>query len=229
MGGAGQEIELKLRVADRAALDAIERTLGGTDTPPARQRNHFFDTPARGLRRGALGLRLREEAGQFTLTAKGPSQKNASGALAVRQEEEVELSADTARALLEGQQSPLAVLEEALTSRAGVELTLRLRAATGGDALSYVGCFENLRTRIHAQLPAAGGPLPVVLELDETSFPGGVTEYEVEVELGPEVDASEAEEALRALLATAGVDGTPARGKASRFFEALESRRPKTP
>lgn len=229
MGGVGQEIELKLRVADRASLEAIARTLGGAQAPPAQQRNHFFDTPSRGLRRGALGLRLREEAGKFTLTAKGPSQKSGSGALAVRREEEVELAEDTARSLLEGRQSPLAVLEHALSSRAGIELTLWLRAATGGESLSYVGCFENLRTRIHAQLPAAGGPLPVVLELDETSFPGGLMEYEVEVELDPEVDASQAEEALRALLARAGVDGTPARGKASRFFEALESQRRDSP
>jgi uncharacterized protein YjbK len=159
----------------------------------------------------------------YTLTAKGPSQKNASGALAVRQEEEVELSGDEARSLLEGRRSPLDLLEDVLASRTGIELLLRLRGATGAEALGYVGCFENLRTRVHADLPISAGRLPVVLELDETSFPGNLIEYEVEVELGPETDAGQAEAALRALFATAGVEGTPARGKASRFFEALEA------
>lgn len=225
MTSSGHEIELKLRVADGAALRAVEAAAGGEKAPAVRQVNHFFDGASRVLRAHSFGLRLRDEEGRFFLTAKGPSAKGASGALSSRPEEELEIDAALAARILGASESPLDVLERSVTSRSGAALCLSLRHLLGDEALTYIGAFENLRTRVTTRLPSAAGPLDVVLELDETHFPHGHVHFEVELELDGAVDAAIVERALRDLLHLAGVEGFPSRGKASRFFAALDGHR----
>lgn len=219
---SGTEIELKLRVADDAALRAVAAAAGGSRAAPVRQVNHFFDSASRALRRHAHGLRLRDEEGRWFLTAKGPSEKGASGALSVRSEQEIELDPAAARRILDGDDDPLATLDRALTTREGAALCLTLRHLLGEEPLAYIGAFENLRTRITTRLPSVAGPLDVVLELDETRFPHGHVHFEVELELDAAASADVAERALRDLLHLAGVEGFPSKGKAARFFAALD-------
>lgn len=221
MGAGGREIELKLRVPDRDALLAVAEVAGGLRSLPVLQHNHFFDSEDRALRRHGFGLRLREEGGRFVLTAKGPSEKSASGVLSRRQEEEVEVPPAAARALLAGGQHPVALLSERLTSKEGAALCLSLEHLLAGP-VSYVGSFKNERTRIATLLPSDGGPLEATLELDETRFPHGHIHHEVELELDEDADAAVAERALRSLLHLAGVEGFPSRGKAARFFAVLD-------
>lgn len=219
---AGHEIELKLRVPDGAALRAVLRVAGGEQAAPVRQVNHFFDSASRALRQSAFGLRLREEGERWFLTAKGPSQKSTSGALSVRSEEEIELDGDVARSILEGGSHPLDVLERDVLSKSGVQLCMKLRHVLQDEPLACVGAFDNLRTRVTTSIPSRRGPLEVVLELDETHFPHGHIHFEVEMELEDASSAEIAEQALRDLLHLAGVEGFPSRGKASRFFAALD-------
>jgi hypothetical protein len=68
---------------------------------------------------------------------------------------------------------------------------------------------------------AGGGLAEVVLELDETTFPGGIVHHEVEVEVLHGVDPATVESRLYALLSQAGVGAKPSRPKVQRFFEAL--------
>ncbi len=228
---SGTEIELKLRVPDGAALRAVAAAAGGGRAAPVRQRNHFFDSAARALRQHSFGLRLRDEEGRWFLTAKGPrldrkEQPGASAALSRKREHEIEVPDETAGAMLQGRESPLDVLERAPGGVSAAALCLSLRHLLGAEPLVYIGAFDNLRTRVTTALPSRLGPLDVVLELDETHFPKEHVHFEVEMELDEGVDAAVAELALRDLLHLAGVEGFPSRGKATRFFAALDGRTP---
>lgn len=218
----GTEIELKLRVPDGEALRGILRMAGGEAAAPVRQVNHFFDSASRALRHHSFGLRLRDEEGRFFLTAKGPSDKGASGALSRRREEEIEVTPEQGAAILDGADNPLDVLERETSTKDAAAFCMMLRHALADEPLAYIGAFVNIRTRVTTSLPSRKGPLDVVLELDQTAFPHGHIHFEVEMELSADVDEGVAESALRDLLHLAGVEGFPSRGKASRFFAALD-------
>jgi len=70
---SSQEIELKRRLVGPGAAERLLAVLGPVASD-VEQVNHVFDTPERRLRKGRHSFRLREEAGRFILTAKGPSQ-----------------------------------------------------------------------------------------------------------------------------------------------------------
>ena len=72
--------------------------------------------------------------------------------------------------------------------------------------------------------PGSPGPA-LVFELDETRFPDGSVERELELELPPGADAAAVEHALRALLASLGLPFESAPSKAARFFRILERMR----
>src|SRR6188508_1836780 len=103
-----REIELKRRLV---GPDAADRLLGvlGPVASDVEQVNHVFDTSARGLHRARHSLRLREEAGRFILTAKGPS-RSVSGSVSSRPEAESAVEPELARRLLAGQGDILAEL-----------------------------------------------------------------------------------------------------------------------
>ncbi len=223
---AGREVEFKLPLSGEAELAALLAALpaGAPEPSPAREQiNHFFDTPRGDLRRAGLALRLREEAGRFRLTGKGPPAAGASSALTDRAEDEVTLDAGWAFEVLAGQRPPLDVLRARLP--AGTPLLDALDRAAGKRPLARAGSFRNLRRELGPlELPRAGAaPVRVTLELDRSEFPGGRVEHEVEVEV-PAADAPAVEAALREWLGRAGVPWRSAESKAQRLFEALEGR-----
>jgi uncharacterized protein YjbK len=226
-GAPNTEVELKLRVDDLAALVRIAQAAGAPPAPTAVQTNAFFDTADERLGAARLILRLREErtpqGTRFILTAKGPS--NRSGALSKVQEEEVDVDAAEARAILDGKADPLTPLER---DAVGARRTLvnGMRAAAGGGALVFAGAFTNERTRIRTDLPTpTGHTLDVVLELDRVLFPGDQVHHEVEMEIPEGMDVEQARAAFTALFQRAGVAGRTSVGKARRFFLARRGQR----
>jgi uncharacterized protein YjbK len=214
----GLEREFKLRIPSEEHLRALAARLGGSSAPTVLQVNHFFDTRTHALRAALLALRLREEAGRFTLALKGP-QLSGPGALAVRPEEERALAAEEARSLLAGRASPLAPLE-----RDGSALARAARARIGAEPLVRIGAFENERQRLGplAFPPGARGA-QLVFELDRTRFPDGTIERELELEVPEGAALAEVERALRELLEELGMPFEAAPSKAERFFRRLEA------
>lgn len=228
----GTEIELKLRVDDLAALMRVSAASGGTPAFTAVQRNEFLDTTDRRLDAQRLVLRLRREqdpsATTTYLTAKGPSQKSADGALSHVPEQEIVVDEDVADALRAGRGDALQVLlDGAGATDARRALVQAMRDAAGGAPLTLVGGFTTERTRVEAHFPAsaAGGAFVGVLELDRVAFPGDQVHHEVEFEVPAGVDVEVARAAFDALFVRAGVQGRTAPGKASRFFRALRGER----
>jgi len=220
MAKGGVEREFKLQLGDAHAFEALRGALKPHEARTARQENHFFDTPARGLRAAHLALRLRSEEERWFLTLKGPRQ-DVPGALSARAEEELELDAREAQALLEQEADPLGPLERG--PQGAVELVRAARRAADGQRLARLGSFLNERTRL--------GPLvlekvsaPLVLELDHTRFPGAHEAFELEVEVPESVEPAAVERALRALLAQLGLPWRVGENKAARFFRLLDAR-----
>jgi uncharacterized protein YjbK len=207
-----QEVEFKFRVDREEDFVAIARAAGAELTAPVTQENHFFDTAERALEQGRFVLRLRDESGRYLLTAKGPRDPASTDTLSAKLETEVELDPSTATEILSGTRSPL----ETLAGLASSPLVNELRATVKDRPLERIGSFRNERIRLPLHLGQ-----PVTLELDRTTFPGGVVHHEVEVEVPPGVDAAALEAALLELFAKAGVSVRSAPSKARRFFLAL--------
>jgi inorganic triphosphatase YgiF len=215
-----EELEFKLLVGGPAELEAVARAAearGARRGPTHLQRNHFLDTQAGGLRaRGAL-VRLREEAGRWTLTAKGPGESRAE--LHRRLELEADVGAAAAAGVLSGERDALDELECAL---GGDPFLAELRGARGGARLVLLGTLENERTRVgplrvEGRAMGRAGEGEVWLELDRARFPGGEPQCEVELEVPPGLEV-EARALLDELFADAGVRGAPAPSKAERFL-----------
>ena len=133
------EIEAKMRLTDRAAVEHRLREAGAVDTGQIVETNTFFDTPEGSLKSSDQGLRVRvehhEDGGEVaTLTHKGP---RAHGQLKSRSETEARVADAHAAAELLGALGYLPVLSfEKRRSRwtldgCNVEL----------DVLPYVGTF----------------------------------------------------------------------------------------
>lgn len=215
------EIELKFLVEDEARLSAVEAAVvagGAKLLGRAQQLNRFFDTPAGTLRAAGVTLRLREEEGRVILAAKGPRRRLAGQGedLHVRAEVEATVPGDVAGAIRDGSRSILAVLRE---SRGDEAFLGEIQALVGELPLAEFGAFGNRRAR-YGPLPFGDGS--AILEVDRTSFPGGRTDHEVELE----VPASEVEAArsyLEDVFRACGVEPRTATSKAQRFARALES------
>jgi uncharacterized protein YjbK len=215
----GKEVELKFAVDGATAFAALARAAGTPAQGATRQVNHFFDTADRRLHATRHTIRLRDEEGSFTLTAKGPDTQTEQGPLMARSEEEVALDVDEAKAILEGTRSPLDTLEQRVGSR-GAELLAALRTIIGASKLAEVGSFQNERSRLPVRLSIGTDTLEVEFEMDRTTFPGNRVDYEVEVELMG-VDENLATAAVKAFFAKAEVAWRAAPSKAKRFFEAM--------
>lgn len=231
-----QEVEFKFRVPDEAALTRVEAAANGAAEGTVRQVNHFFDSADQRLNQAKAILRLRQQndgdSEKFIVTAKGPGTTSADGTLSKKSEEEVSVSAEVAAKILDDSADPLALLSASamtLSHPKAKEERTRLcdfLTDTLGDApLTYLGKFENARTRIRAPLDDDQGALVLLLELDHTILPGDAHQYEVEVEVpGDEATIARAKAALRALLERAEIEWESAPPKAKRFFAALEGR-----
>lgn len=218
----GRETEFKFSVQDGDALLAVGRAAGGQAGAVLRQVNHFFDSADGRLNQGKFVLRLRDENGGFFVTAKGPQTTSKSGTLSTKAEEEITVDAALAGLILAGTRSPLDVLRNAPGSTVDRTVLLdAMAAALAGQPLQHAGSFENQRTHWPVTLRGPGFALAVTLEMDRTTFPGGVVHHEVEVEIPAGADATAAEAALTQLFASAGVKTWSAPSKAKRFFAAL--------
>ena len=218
--GGGREVEFKFRVDGPVAFEALARAAGAQPSVPVLQTNHFFDTPDRRLAAGRHTLRLREEAGRFRLTAKGPVER--TGTLTSRTEEEVEVPGAEAEAIVHGSRSPLSALEVRADPRAR-DFLKAMRGIVGRAPLRHLGAFQNERARLTVPLTIEGRTIPLTFELDRTTFPGHQVHHEVEVEIAG-VDAAAVERALHTFFQGAGVSWREAPSKASRFFAALAGR-----
>jgi inorganic triphosphatase YgiF len=219
------EVEFKFAVAHASAFERLaEHLLGpGARLPaPARQTNRFFDTPDLALRAARLALRLREESGRWTLTAKGRSES--AGALSRRPEHEVELSATEAGELAAGRRDVLELFAQKLPG----DFARRLAVAADGRPVAQVGSFVNERT-VLGPVPLPGSGRRVTFELDRATFPGPRVDCEIEVELDGDEQAEAVGAELEDLLRAAGIEWTRAPSKASRLFEALEGPRAARP
>ncbi len=213
------EVEFKLSLPDEEACERLLALLPPSirEAAPVLQVNHFFDTSSGELRKCELALRLRSEGDRYMLALKGP-RAGAAGALHARPEEEVEIPAPEATAILGGARSPLEALHERLPDS---ELVQSALALVGSRPLSHLGAFRNERRRIGPVTPIGPGRADaLVFELDRTLFPGERLEHELEVEVEA-ADAPAIEAELRALFRRADIEWRPAASKAERFFRIL--------
>lgn len=199
---AHQEIELKWALDDaghRLLGRALARELG----PPARleQRNRFYDSADRRLRRAGLNLRLREENGRLLLTCK----RRVAQEDGLHHHEEWEQWLDGAPG-----EPP------ALRSLPVPEPWI---AALAEAPLELVGGFANTRDEFRA----AGD----LLCLDRTDFLGRRVDYELEIETA-DADASRAR--WTAKLKEWGVSWRPQPlTKFARMLELSAEARPSLP
>ncbi len=162
---------------------------------------YFFGAPGNPLAAGTAMLRLREEAGKYTLTFKG--RLEASRGYFTSDEVEEEIPAPVAREMI------------ARGIRPSNRCPAPVAAAASADpsrAFSEGGSSSTFRSR---------APIPTgdAIEIDRCAFPGGILDYEAEIETD---DPSAASGYVEDLFARIGVPIVPqTRTKYRRFLDAL--------
>jgi len=155
-----RERELKLAIPDAADFELLLRRLG----EPAEVReqvNHYYDTREGDLLRRRMCLRLREEGGRFILSLKRG-----------RAWKEGYLDADESEAVLPGKVAdPVKFNPYAWDVAPAVWVKKEL----GSRRLEWLGSIANTR-RVYMLREG------ISVELDQTRFPGGRVEYELEAE-----------------------------------------------
>ncbi|GIL90756.1 hypothetical protein Vretimale_16842 [Volvox reticuliferus] len=177
------EVEIKIRLPDRAAYDKVATALGEGRTASYAQANYFFDGPNRELNSRRVVLRLRTYNGdeKATITLKGKQILENGIGRASEVEEDID-PAVAARYLVE----PNSMLREVPLIRTTAE-------KFGLASLVSLGGFQNQRVCYTWE--------GHVLELDETAFDHG-TLYEIECETDhPEM----LRDSLESFLASLGV------------------------
>jgi inorganic triphosphatase YgiF len=188
------EIELKLTPLEPGLLDRLaERTRLGpfevTNPREEQQRNSFFDTPSRALRKAGIGFRRRTAPGQpmatWTLKAEGELFRG----IASRPEVELKLDADM----------PPALALQALRQRAELAVAEQLRDALADGSQPLARPYLELETQrqlrdLTSDTATAELALDRVKMVDHPEY----TEEEVEVELkrGDEQALHEARKAI---------------------------------
>jgi len=168
---AGIEIELKLGLRDPASLGALLRVL---PAPVAvrEQRNHYLVDPEGNLARAELMLRAREEwdasrdpatLERVVITAKRRTSVTAGVFTAEEREDELPIPA----------WRDFLATGRGLAGREGDALAWA-REVAGFEELRVLGVMTNLRRLVELE--------GFVLEVDETRFPDGTVDVEVEVE-----------------------------------------------
>ncbi|GIL60526.1 hypothetical protein Vafri_15074 [Volvox africanus] len=157
------EVEIKIRLPDRAAYDKVTAALEQGRTASYAQANYFFDGPNRELNSRRVVLRLRTYNGdeKATITLKGKQILENGIGRASEVEEDVDSTA-APRYLAE----PNSMLQELPLIRTTAE-------KFGLESLVSLGGFRNQRVCYTWE--------GHVLELDETAFDHG-TLYEIECE-----------------------------------------------
>jgi uncharacterized protein YjbK len=166
------EQELKLALVDAADLPRLLRAL-----PPARdtvrQENHYLVDPDGATRDAGVMVRLRietgREASQAVLTLK--RRLRSEGGVFLSWEEEGPVPLDQARAVASGERAAMTLAHENIRW---------LSRELGVEALGLQGTLLNIRHVVDLE--------GFCLEVDETHFPDGSVDAEVEVETDvPEV------------------------------------------
>lgn len=158
------EVEIKIRLPDRAAYDKVASSLSASKGTRYEQDNWFFDGPNRELnaQRVVLRVRMYNKGEKAVLTLKGKQVLEAGIGRATEVEEDMQV--ETAQKVLAGEPSLL------LSSS---ELVKKTAETFGLTSLVPLGGFHNVRTEFSWQ--------GHTVELDETQFSHG-TLYEIECE-----------------------------------------------
>ncbi len=226
MRSARREIEFKFAVNGKQAFIQLANVLNLPSVvldQGVTQTNHFFDSPACCLHQHHFVIRLREENNCYTLTIKGEQQAEhaENNVLTDRVEEEVPLPPESARALLAGRVSPQQIINDHFGSKSAALLAM-IETACDQQQLVHIGDFRNVRIHLPPViLPVGNGDERLVFELDNSIFPDGRVDYEIEIEISGESDATGIETALKELFRQAGIEWHAAPSKAVRFFTAI--------
>lgn len=226
------ETECKLLLPDAAAARRVRDALGAG--PVAVQENHFFDHRDGALAAARIAVRLRAEGDHRWLTVKGDELGRPGSGFSRRIELEVELTrAEFEAALAEGLELALWISRLAAAaprderSPALTRLLEVLGVSAQAGRLVRIDGFVNRRERLRLKRTDEGGEMTVLLELDETRFPGGSgtgdrIDHEIEVEIDAgRLDPERVERALRRWLREIGVeDVRPAPSKLARLRAA---------
>lgn len=218
MKTAKNEIELKRLLIGEGAADKLVAALGQVRAEK-RQVNHVFDTDDRRLHARRYALRLREENGVFSLTAKGPG-RSVGAHTDARPEAEAEIDRAVADEVLSGRRDPVAALREREPDPAFAELWRGLDEARDGAPLREAGHFENLRRVVPFTL---GHGVSLEAEIDRTRFAGGRIDDEIEIEVPDETLVAAVEDWLEKAAASAGIETAPSTAKIARFYESLRA------
>ena len=170
----GMEVEVKLRLPDKKAHDAVAAALRSSALATHQQENFFLDGPAKELssKMAVLRIRFYDVDKRALVTLKG-KQKLVEG---IGRGTEVEFDFPEAKAARKfvaaenSKQPSSAFLDEAPQNNAVLR---SLRKVYGAKELVCIGGFKNVRKEFEFE--------GHTLELDETKFEHG-TVYEIEVE-----------------------------------------------
>jgi uncharacterized protein YjbK len=219
----GVEVEFKFRLDHPKQFEDLTAVARGRPGASVRQRNHFFDTVDGRLNSARYALRLREEGDRFLLTAKGPERRSADGTLSEKAEEEGFIGPGEAKRILDGQISPLDLLER--LAGVQVELLRSMRDVIADKPLKYVGSFTNTRRLVEVAIRLDAREQRVIFEMDRTEFPGRI-DYEVEIDITSiaEEDRKAAIAVISALVEQAGIRRQSTPSKAKRFFDILSAK-----
>ncbi|KNE61434.1 hypothetical protein AMAG_18626 [Allomyces macrogynus ATCC 38327] len=197
------EVEIKLRLPARAALDALRDSLvqaGHTLHAPRQQTNRFFDTVDRDLERQRIVVRLRSattndsDAPTWILCVKGNAVLR-DGVSRV-EENEVALDAALAESLAADPTLFLSLAGRVTDTTAAALIRRVVSMVPTGSKWMLAGTFTTTRT-------PASWIEGLTLELDECSFPGRANAlYEVECETA---DPDRIKPLLEAWLADRGI------------------------
>jgi uncharacterized protein YjbK len=194
-GAREDEVKLALEPGEFTRLLAH---LGPADRE-LHQVNHYFDSPDGFLGRNGVVLRAREDV-QRVLTVK--IGRNEGEGLFCSREHERPLGEEELAALVEGRSSPLELFPE-----------LSALLPSPRPAIRYLGAVENHRRLYHR-------PGGWEITLDETRFPVGPLDHELEVELQGTTGDPVGE--IREIFARLGLVWRPqSRTKYERFLERI--------
>jgi uncharacterized protein YjbK len=178
-----KEIELKYLIPAKEDFLRLKEVLVPYQLQEAEeivQKNYYFDTLKRSLKKDGISLRLREENENYIITAKQSLGKKSTHNLSVRLEYEGEVSQEVGELIAEQLLSPL----EAFRSLKNFEneptkklLYSHIKKASNFE-LMLVGTFINHRTGIPIEILDHR----LVLQLDHSFYPNNLEFFEVEIE-----------------------------------------------
>lgn len=206
------ETEVKLLLPSCADYLKLIGCLGPIDEEQDQQ-NGFFDSVDHQLAAKGWALRVRAERDRGLVTLKGSRQvMSVAGKAVTREEIEEEISGSLARELLESRRELMSLeIEPILFAR---------NLVPEFSPVQYVR-FRNIRKKKRQSF----GDKSYVLEIDQTQFADGSSDYELEIELDSPESAVDIECHLRHLFGTLGIvfQAQP-RSKLERAIERAVSR-----